>query len=120
MSDLGLCEICKELKDTAYTDPVGREYCVDCFADLPVPTVNRIVSYLMLTIPFRIGERVECRTAGVLYDGIGTIDDISVDPENFGTPVYPSFRVTITQKAYDDAPDSCWYCEAQLTRIEEK
>jgi hypothetical protein len=112
----GLCESCKELKETAYIDPVGREYCTDCFSLLPVPTASRILEYLMLTIPFKVGDRVECRTAGVLLDGVGTIDDISIELENYGTPTYPSFHVVIDDKAYPEAPDSLWYMESQLCK----
>lgn len=115
----GLCEICKNLKDTAYTDPVGREYCTDCFSSLPIPTASRIVEYLMLTIPFKIGDRVECRTAGALYDGIGVIDEISIEPEKFGTPVFPSFHVIIDEKAYPECPDSIWYMETQLKKVDD-
>jgi len=114
----GLCESCKELKEIAYTDPVGREYCTGCFSELPIPTATRILEYLMLTIPFRIGDRVECRTAGALFDGVGTIDDISIELENFGTPTYPSFHVTIDEKAYPEAPDSLWYMESQLKKVD--
>jgi hypothetical protein len=115
----GLCEVCKELKDTAYTDPVGRGYCTECFSWLPIPTVTRILEYLMLTIPFKVGDKVHCYTAGVLYDGIGTIDDISIEPEKFGTPVYPSFHVVINEKAYPECPDSVYYMESQLRKIED-
>lgn len=113
----GLCESCRELKATAYTDPVGREYCLDCFSNLPVPTVDRIVDYLVATIPFQVGDRVECRTAGVLYDGTGTITKISLAPEDFGTPAHPSFYVEIEDRAYPEAPEGCWYMERQLRRI---
>lgn len=113
-----LCESCRELKPVAYTDPLGRQYCAGCFVNMPVPTVTRMAEYLLRTIPFQIGDTVECRTAGVLYDGVGTIDDISVELEQFGTPVYPSFHVSLTEKAYDGAPDECWYMETQLRRAE--
>lgn len=113
----GLCEVCKNLKETAYTDPVGRDYCTDCFSTLPVPTASRIIEYLMVTIPFQIGDRVECRTAGVLFDGVGDIDEISIEPENFGTPAFPSFRVTFIEKAYAECPDSVWYMETQLKLV---
>lgn len=115
---IGLCESCRELKPVAYTDPVEREYCAQCFADLPVPTIERIVSYLMFTIPLHVGDRVECRTAGVLFDGVGTIDEISIEPEKFGTPAYPSFHVVIDQPAYPTAPADRWYCERQLRPVE--
>lgn len=115
----GLCDNCKEFKDIAYTDPVGREYCGPCFSVLAVPTVGRMVEYLIHTIPFAVGEVVECRTAGTLYDGIGVIDEVSIEPENFGTPVYPSFHVVIKEKAYPEAPDDLWYMETQLKRVED-
>lgn len=116
---LGLCESCRELKTAAYTDPIGRDYCLDCFAKLPVATAARIVEELIATIPFQVGDRVECRTAGVLYDGIGVVDDISIEPEHFGTPAHPAFHVVIEDKAYPEAPESCWYCERQLRKVEE-
>jgi hypothetical protein len=115
----GLCEGCKDFKPIAYTDPVNREYCAGCFAVLPVPTVGRIVEYLIHTIPFMEGDVVECRTAGRLYDGIGVIDEVSIEPEKFGTPVYPSFHVQIKEKAYPEAPDELWYMETQLKRVED-
>lgn len=114
---VGLCETCKELKDVAWTDTVGREYCAECFANLPVPSAHRLLDFLMRTVPFQVGDKVECRTAGVLFDGVGTVDEVSIEPEKFGTPVYPSFLVTIEEKAYDTAPDSCWYMESQLRKV---
>jgi hypothetical protein len=114
---VGLCETCKELKPVVYIDPVGREYCEGCFITLPVPTATRIMDFLWRTIPFQVGDRVECRTANIVFDGVGVIDEVSIDPANYGTPVYPSFRVRITKKAYPEAPDECWYMEAQLRRV---
>ena len=116
-SDLGLCESCRELKPVAWTDSIGREYCAECFASLPVATPQRMLDYLMLTIPFHVGDRVECRTAGALYDGIGTIEEVSIDPATFGTPVFPAFHVRIEEKAYDEAPDDRWYMEQQLKKV---
>lgn len=119
MVDPGLCEFCKELKEVAYADPLGRQYCMDCFSEAsPVVTPMRMLSYLLLTVPFRIGDRVECRTAGVLFDGVGVVDDVSFDLEHFATPVYPSFHVVITDKAYKEAPDDLWYCEKQLIKVD--
>ena len=115
---LGLCESCRELKPVAYTDPLGRGYCPQCFVTLPVPAVTRMVFELMASIPFKIGDRVECRTAGVLFDGVGTVREISIDPERYGTVVHPSFRVEIDEPAYKGAPESCWYMERQLRRVE--
>jgi len=114
---VGLCECCKELKPIAYIDPVEREYCEDCFAHLAVPTATRIMDYLLRTIPFQVGDRVEARTAGVILDGVGTVEEVSMDLEKYGTPVYPSFRVRIEQKAFPEAPDERWYMEAQLRKV---
>lgn len=119
-SPSGLCEGCRELKPVAYTDDIGREYCSQCSAELPEPYIFSQYDYLWETIPFHIGDRVECRTAGVLYDGIGTIDRISIDPATFGTPVFPAFHVVIDKKAYPECPDSVWYLEKQLRRVSEK
>jgi hypothetical protein len=115
--DPGLCESCRELKPVAWVDSLGREYCAECLAELPVPAPQRMLGFLMLTIPFHVGDRVECRTAGALYDGIGVIDEVSIDPATFGTPVYPAFHVVIEDKAYDEAPDDRWYMEQQLKLV---
>jgi hypothetical protein len=117
---IGLCESCREIKDITYTDPIGREYCAGCFATMPVATPERMVAYLMATIPFKVGDRVEARTAGVLYDGIGVIDEVSIDIEKFGTPVHPSFHVVFAEKAYDSLPDSVWYMERQLVAVSDE
>lgn len=113
----GLCDNCRELKPVAWTDSIGREYCAMCLPQLPVPTAWRIVEHLVRTIPFQVGDRVQCRTAGVLYNGIGTIDEVSMDPQKFGTPVFPSFHVVLEEKAYPTAPQSCWYTEVCLKKV---
>lgn len=115
----GLCESCKELKPVAWTDSVGREYCQGCIEDakqafVPSPTQT----FMALTIPFKVGDRVECRTGGTLYTGIGVIDQVSTDLENFGTPFHPSFHVVFEQKAYPDVPDAIWYMEQQIQKVE--
>lgn len=114
----GLCESCRELKPIAHTDDVGREYCADCQGGTAIYSVPAMFAYLIATIPFFVGDRVQCRTAGALYDGVGTIDKVSIDPAEWGTPIYPSFHVKIEDKAYPEAPDELWYSEACLTRAE--
>lgn len=114
----GLCESCRELKPVAWTDALEREYCEQCLTALPAPGPSRIMEYLAVTVPFEVGDRVECRTAGALYDGIGTVDEISTELENFGTPVYPSFHVKLEEKAYPEAPDELWYTEVCLTKVD--
>lgn len=115
----GLCESCRELKPIAWTDVVDRQYCADCLSSLPVPSPSRLLEFLMITIPYRVGDQVRCYTAGALYDGIGVIDEVSFDLEKFGTPVHPSFHVTITEKAYDEAPDELWYTERCLKSVDD-
>lgn len=113
----GICEGCKEIQSIGWTDSVGREYCIPCFMDLHAPSTYRMLEHLTFSIPYQVGQRVRCYTAATLYDGIGTIDEISIEPEKYGTPVYPSFHVTLTQKAYPEAPDSLYYTEACLKPV---
>jgi hypothetical protein len=113
----GLCESCRELKPVAWTDSLDREYCAECLPDLEVGAPSRIMEYLEATVPFQVGDRVECRTGGALYDGVGRVDDVSTELEKFGTPVYPSFHVVLEDKAYPDAPDELWYTEACLKKV---
>ena len=112
-----LCDSCREIKPLFSTDIAGREFCQTCYEAQQPADPLLIWKFLMATIPFRVGDRVKCYTAGRLYDGIGTVDDVSMDPANYGTPVYPSFHVTITEKAYDSAPDALWYTEICLRRV---
>jgi len=113
-ADTGLCEFCRELKPVAWVDQVGREFCAGCLTDLTVLTGPTLVDYLMATIPFKVGDRVRCYTAGALFDGIGTIDEVSTELDKFGTPIFPSFHVVIDEPAYPEAPDSLYYMERQL------
>lgn len=118
-ADSGLCEFCRELKPVSWTDEVGRDYCAECLTELTSLTTPTLLDYLAATVPFAVGDRVEARTAGALFDGIGVIDNISMSLEHFGTPVYPAFHVKIIEKAYDEAPDELWYTESCLQRVEE-
>lgn len=112
-----LCHSCRTLSTAFYTDDYGRDYCQPCAQELPTPPIVSILAFLAFTIPFAVGDRVECRTAGALYDGIGVIDEVSMELEKFGTPVYPSFHVVIEEKAYPEAPDALWYHEGCLTKV---
>ena len=118
----GVCESCRKLKPVAWTDTLERDYCPECvemFQQAMQPRSSWMMTYLMATIPFQVGDRVRCYTAGALYDGIGTIDEISFEPEKYGTPVYPSFHVVIEEKAYPEAPDALYYTETCLHKAEE-
>lgn len=113
------CQSCKERALIVAVDTVGRDVCTNC-APSSEAFYEAGLAYLRETIPFQIGDRVECRTAGVLFDGTGYIDAISNDLEYGGTPVYPSFHVVIENRAYDEAPEDAWYCESQLTHAEKQ
>ena len=115
----GLCETCRELKDVAHTDELGREYCAECLASNPDYSIPFMFAYLVATIPFHVGDKVEARTAGALFDGVGVIDKVSVNLSDWGTPVYPSFHVVIEDKAYPEAPDDLWYTESCLTKVDQ-
>ena len=112
-----VCYSCKHLRDIVHTDELDRGYCSLCY----VPRdLLYAINFMMLTIPFHIGDRVECRTGGQLYDGIGMVEDISTDLANGGTWVHPAFLVRFDEKAYDTVPDTLWYTESCLKRADEK
>jgi len=113
-----LCWSCRGYREVAWTEEsTARAFCAECIAALP-PTSEEIAwAFVLLTIPFRPGDKVEARTAAELYDGIGTVREISMSLEHGGTPVYPTFRVVIDEKAYPSCPDEMWYTECCLTRV---
>ena len=76
------------------------------------------MEYLLATVPYQEGDRVECRTAGVIFDGIGTVQDVSFEVERGGgTPIFPAFLVKIDEPANDDSPEEGWYTEVCLFRV---
>lgn len=114
------CSFCKSFKDAIarVEEGTGRAFCADCAATMPLPPEIRDTLFLLATIPFKPGDRVECRTGALLYDGIGTVREVSFDLEHGGTMVCPSFRVEIDDKAYEAAPDECYYTEVCLTKVD--
>ncbi|MCV7383915.1 DUF4236 domain-containing protein [Mycolicibacter longobardus] len=65
--------------------------------------------------PFQVGDRVECRTAGELYDGIGTVRAASILLDvGGGTPTYPMFQVVLGDPQRPDLTDPQWYSEICL------
>lgn len=111
----GVCHGCKQLKELVYTDELDREYCKRCNADLPVPSEVLGLEYLMASVPYEEGDRVECRTAGVIFDGIGIVQDISFEiARGGGTPIFPSFLVKIDEPATESSPEQGWYHEICL------
>ena len=121
-----LCGICKTFQEIVYVeDGTNRTFCESCAANEPLTSDEW--SFLLLVAPwspfgppFKSGDVVECRTAGQLYDGVGTVQEIDMDLAHGGTPVYPMWRVTIETKAYPEAPDEAWYTENCLTRVNQE
>lgn len=114
-----LCASCKGVKDNTIQDrDTGHHYCTDCARSYPVPSHVLGMLFLLNTIPFRVGDVVECRTAGVLFDGIGVVESISMDPKDYGSPIYPSFQVRLTDKRLEDVPDVVNYTEVCLRKVE--
>ena len=113
-----VCFTCKQLQDIVHTDELDRCYCGRCYA----PPADQLwaYSFMALTVPFDIGDRVECRTGGVIYDGVGVIERISTDLKDGGTWVYPAFLVRFEEKAYDTVPDEQLYTEICLHKVDEK
>lgn len=115
-----LCTGCKKPKKlVAVDESTGIGFCADC-SKWQVPPIEEIaVEYLQATVPFTEGDLVECRTAGVFYDGIGTVIGVSTDLKDGGTPVFPSFHVRIDEKAYPEVPDTLHYTEVCLKKVKQ-
>lgn len=114
-----LCASCRGYTEIAYADSVDRQYCVSCALELPdIGPMARAIIFLYLTVPYQVGDVVEARTAGQLYDGIGTVTGVYFDLEHGGSPIYPAFGVHIDQPADENAPLEGWYTENCLRRAE--
>ena len=118
-----LCHGCKRFAEVAWTEGgTGRPFCRGCVDSMP-PTRDQLDALLLLAPwspigpPFRPGDVVECRTGAILFDGVGTVREMSTSLEHGATPIYPTFRVALTEKAYDDAPDEAWYTEVCLRPV---
>lgn len=113
-----VCRGCKHLRPIVHTDELGMEYCAECAADLPKPSEVAGLEFLLASIPYGKGDRVECRTAGTMYDGAGEVTDVSFQVERGGgTLVYPAFLVKIDEPANEHSPAEAWYTETCLTRV---
>lgn len=112
-----LCASCKEMREPAATYD-ELHYCKECVQLLPEqqPQISYAIPFLLATIPFSVGDKVECRTAGQLYDGIGTVREIDTEFKMGGTPVYPAFKVELQEKAEQFLPDELWYTECCLKK----
>lgn len=117
-----LCTGCKQFREIDYTSIEGQPWCANC--SMTPPLTSDEWALMLLVAPdspygprFRPGDHVEARTAGVIYDGVGEVTHMSMSLEHGGTPVYPTFRVVLSEKAHDQAPDEAWYTEVCLQKV---
>jgi hypothetical protein len=113
-----LCYGCKAIKEIAYTEQgTSRTFCQECALQLPPTSEELALLFIQLTCPYKVGDRVEARTAGTVFDGVGVVTEISTQVINGGTPVYPSFQVELETKEHEKAPDKAWYTEVCLRKV---
>jgi hypothetical protein len=112
------CSLCKINPATEGDNPFFR-VCEECSSfNIQAPHYPvTIGSFLVDSIPFHVGERVECRTGAVWRDGVGVIDEIDYAFKHGGTPVYPTFHVVIDEPVNEDSPSEAWYTEVCLQRV---
>lgn len=118
MASAAYCSGCKAHKEITYTEQgTGRDFCYDCMLTLPPSNDELRMIFLMLTIPFKVGDRVEARTGATLLDGVGVVKEISTSLEHGGTVVYPTFLVKIDEPAYEGVPEEMYYTEVCLQKV---
>lgn len=112
------CWGCKHLKPLAYTDVLARAFCPECavLADGGGLTAQDGREFLRVTVPFEVGDHVECRLAGERYEGTGKITTVSMDYHDGGTPVMPIFHVVFDEPGRGGKPDA-WLCERDLQKV---
>jgi hypothetical protein len=115
---LGLCFACKHLCEVVSTDELGRSFCATCVVGQPAGRVMAAAAWVAFTIPYRVGDKVSCKTGGQIYDGIGHVEEVSIDPKDLASPVVPMFRVAIDEKAYEECPDEVWYSSVCLSLVD--
>lgn len=121
-----ICYGCKLPQEHVYVHPdTGQGFCMTCARGMPVNPMEWAL--LLLTTPgsvvgppFLPGDVVECRRAATVYEGVGVVQEMSMSLQHGGTPLYPMFRVTLTEKAADEVPDEAWYAEVSLRKVTEK
>ncbi len=113
-----LCWNCKNYVEIVYTEAgTRRAFCKSCALQLPPTSEELALLFLEVTCPFKVGDRVEARTAGQVFDGIGVVTEISTDLRHGGTRVYPAFHVKLETKEHDRAPDEAFYTEICLKKV---
>ena len=111
-----LCANCRLIKEIIYTDDLGLHYCAECIGAAPLPTEAKAMEFLYATIPFKVGDRVECRSDEGL-DGVGVVEGIHFDSDHYGTPIWPTFSVALEEKSSDDVPDQALYLETYMSKV---
>jgi hypothetical protein len=120
-----LCGICKTFTEIVYVEEgTERPFCEPCV--MAEPLTKDELQFLLLMLPgspwgppFKEGDVVEARCAGVIFDGVGTVHEMDMSFAHGGTPLYPTWRVVLETKAHDKAPDEGWYTENCLTLVKE-
>lgn len=114
----GHCWGCKHIKELVHTDPLSRRFCNDCL-EVTRMSPNQVLSvaFLAATVPFEIGDHVECRTAGERYEGTGKIVKVSMDLKDGGTPVIPMFHVVYDRDHSAHDRDDGWFSEYDLVKV---
>jgi hypothetical protein len=122
-----LCYGCKLPQEHVYVHPdTGQGFCMTCAKGMPINPAEWALLLLThpaspLGPPFIPGDVVECRRAATVYEGVGVVQGMSMSLEHGGgTPLYPMFLVTLTEKDNDEVPDQAWYAEVSLTKVKEK
>jgi hypothetical protein len=112
------CFSCKHLREIVLTDKLDRDFCADCSTRQPAFRELVLATWAAENAPFRVGDKVACKTGGQIYDGVGHVQEVSTKPEDLASPVVPMFRVAIDEKAYPEMDDECWYSEVCLTKVD--
>lgn len=126
-----LCFGCKQFKEIVYTQGgTNHPFCEPCSIIQPLTSDEWALMLLVAPDspygpPFKPGDKVEARQViasngteiEFKVEGVGEVTNVYMDLEHGGTPVYPTFRVVISDKAYDEAPDEGLFTEVCLTKV---
>ena len=98
-----------------YTDPITlKGFCATCASNEFISSQHVYLQFLKDIIPFEVGNRVECRTVGVIYDGTGKVIEVSTELKDGGTEYAPAYRVQL-----DKGDQKLWYTGKCLTLLPE-
>lgn len=91
----------------------SKEYCFSCSLTPDRSSDDVYLQLLQSLLPFEVGDEVECYQAGdrQRYIGRGTIEEISTDLDEGGTPVFPVYRVKFKKG------EGRWFTSVCFTRV---